>query len=244
MLDHFDDIYIFDLHGDQRNWIRGAPDEKVFKEVQVGIAITIAVRKPNVTESKPAAGTFRAAVHYREQRGTSTAKFDALRISSIDDGQWNRLPDPEAPEYLFLPVGARTDYGKWPAVPDIFVKGSYGVGVQTSRDDFVVAFDPAELKKRFADIAAPRTTDEQLQERYGLRTTRDFDLAAARRAAKTFDPAKVKLYRYRLLDRRWIYFDPIFVDWPRQVSEHLVDGQNIALAATDNSLLSAKRSLT
>jgi len=230
MLDNFDDIYIFDLHGDQRNWIRGEPDEKVFKEVQVGIAITIAVRTPRPPPNEVAPGGFRATLHYREQRGTNAAKFGALRVSSIDDGQWNTLPPPEAPEYLFLPVGARTDYGKWPAVPDLFLKGSYGVGDQTSRDDFIVAFDPAELKARFADLASPTVTDDELRERYGLRTTRDFDLAAARRAAKTFDPKKVKQYRYRLLDRRLTYFDPIFIDWPRQVSEHLVDGENIALA--------------
>jgi predicted helicase len=230
MLDHFDDIYIFNLHGDQRNWIRGAPDEKVFTEVQVGIAITIAVRRPRNESSATPTRAFRASIHYREQRGTKVQKYGSLRVSSIGDGHWDTLPDPETPEFLFLPVGARTDYGKWPSVPDLFLDGSYGVGVQTSRDDFIVAFDPSDLQARLSAIASMTVTDEQLLERYGLRTTRDFDLAIARRAAKSFDPKKVKSYRYRLLDRRWIYFDPIFIDWPRQISEQLATGTNVALA--------------
>src|SRR6202012_5424666 len=37
LLDRFDDIYVYDLHGDQREWYRGQVDEKVFKHVQAGI---------------------------------------------------------------------------------------------------------------------------------------------------------------------------------------------------------------
>jgi predicted helicase len=64
LLRKFDEIRVFDLHGDQREWFSGRTDEKVFKDVQAGIALTIFIKSPNATRENL------ASVHYRETFGS------------------------------------------------------------------------------------------------------------------------------------------------------------------------------
>ena len=119
LLDAFDDIWVFNLHGNQRLWVRGHTDEKVFPEVQQGIALTVFVRRPG---PKIGLGT----VHYREMRGTRQDKYDAASTVRLGGDGWTTTT-PEAPYWSFAPSAGDDRYATWPSVPKLFPVNSSGV---------------------------------------------------------------------------------------------------------------------
>lgn len=220
MLDHFDEIYVFNLRGDQREWIRGQQDEKIFSEVQVGIAITIAIRRRERHGS--------CIFKYRETVGTVSEKFAAIRQAKLfEDEAWSQFA-PIAPYYLFLPNDIDVRYETWPQVSQLFRVG--GVGCQTARDRFIVATSPSELRKRFRDFSDRGVSNETLWDRYKLRANRQFNIDQLRNSAIAFDETRVIRYLYRQLDYRYIYKDDRFVDWPGQSASHFIGNDNIGLA--------------
>jgi predicted helicase len=102
LLDRFDDICVYDLHGDQREWFRDRIDEKVFKEVQAGIAITILVKRPD-------AGEDLAKVRYREAWGTRENKLAEVAVATVTDSEWAGLR-PHAPLWLMVPYDVDLAY--------------------------------------------------------------------------------------------------------------------------------------
>ena len=62
-----------------------------------------------------------------------------------------------------------------------------------------------------------------LLERYQITENPRWRWAAQRQAFAGFDESKVIPWLYRLFDRRYIYWDPLFVQWPRtKVMRHLL----------------------
>lgn len=221
MLDHFDDIYVFNLHGNRRAAIRGRVDENVFIPVKAGISITIAVR----TNAEKAVS---CRVHYKETRGTRQEKFDLLHNTRIADETWTEV-SPRSPSYAFSPDTAGESYGTWPSLPRLF-KAKIS-GVQTSRDGLVVGFDADSLRRRIVQLDPESgVSDEDLRRHYDIRDGGGFTLAAIRSRPPTFDPQKIHRYLYRELDYRYIYFEDRLIARPRHaISDHMVSGDNIAL---------------
>jgi hypothetical protein len=93
LMDRFDEIRVVDLHGNQREWFRDRRDEKVFPDVQVGIAITLFIRH----QERPPDGT---QVWYRGTRGSVADKFAYLAGASVLDDGWDAL-HPVAPVLRF-----------------------------------------------------------------------------------------------------------------------------------------------
>jgi len=109
LLERFDELRVLDLHGNQRDWFRGRVDQKVFPDVQVGIAITLFIRLG--TEHKAPARVF-----YRETRGTVAEKFEYLKGASLDDGKW-REAMPRAPRYSLVPRDVAQEWVKGSTSP-------------------------------------------------------------------------------------------------------------------------------
>ena len=219
MLDRFDRIYIFNLHGDQREWIRGRRDEKIFTEVQAGIAITVAIR------NNPGA---QGGAWYQECRGTRDDKFAKLSTTSLTDGDWERL-DVRAPDYFFVPDRSTAAYRSWPRLPDLFPQ--HGTGVQTSADGILVANDAAGLADNFRRLNDAHYTDEQLIEHFRLRRRSQQDrLRRLRRLHPVFNAERVRPYLYRQLDYRVLYFSDQVVYRPHHEISDLLDSTgNIAI---------------
>lgn len=227
LLDQFDDIYVYDLHGDQREWFRGRVDEKVFKQVQAGIAVTILVKRPGT-------GQGRAKVRYRETWGTRETKLAAAAAATVTDQDWAGL-QPHAPLWLMVPYDVDPAYDTWPTVAQLFPVNV--IGVQTHRDQLVVADSERELRgrlRRFADATVPDSEWES----QGIHTNRDWNMPTARAALRAEGPRNVRRWNYRGLERRWVAFDDRLIDYTRTtVSPHLVaDEANIALAFSNGSL--------
>jgi hypothetical protein len=229
LLRSFDDVYVFDLHGDQREWFADRVDEKVFKEVQAGIALTVFVKQPGRE-----AGTGLARVRYRDAFGRRGEKYEACRTATIDDERWAELR-PRSPLWLFVPYEVEPEYESWPSVATLFPTNV--VGFQTHRDQLVVAFTAAELRERLDRFADGDVPDSEW-ELGGVTSTTDFDLKAARANLANEPATRLLAITYRGLERRWIAFDERLIDRPRTtVSPHLLERpDNLALVFATGSL--------
>jgi hypothetical protein len=102
-------------------------------------------------------------------------------------------------------------YVAWPLLTELF-PASFP-GVKTSRDDFVVAIDRAELEHRLADYFNPDLGHEEIARRYpGVMTdsTRFQARVVREHLVKRGGPLTDKTVRfcYRPLDVRWLYWEP------------------------------------
>lgn len=232
LLRKFDDIYVFDLHGDQREWFADRVDEKVFKQVQAGIALTVFVKRPGEGEEQEL-----ARVHYRESFGRREEKFEACVNAAIGDHGWTDLV-PRSPLWLFVPYDVPAEYERWPSVDELLPVNV--VGFQTHRDQLVVAPTEAELRRRLEEFGDPDVPDAVWIEQ-GVRTNPDWDLRRAREALVDEPPRRVRQVTYRGLERQWIAFDERLIDRIRTtVSPHLLEREdNLALAFANGSLSDA-----
>jgi hypothetical protein len=229
LLDRFEEIYVYDLHGDQREWFRDRVDEKVFKQVQAGIAVTILVKKLG-----PHHGP--ARVQYREVWGTRQDKLAEVASATVADAQWSEL-QPRSPLWLMVPYNVSAAYETWPTVAQLFPLNV--IGVQTHRDQLVVAATEQVLQdrlQRFADAEVPDSEWEALNLKTNIKT--GWNLQAKRAALRAAGPLHIRRWTYRGLERRWVAFDDRLVDRTRtKVSPQLVDHQdNIALVFSNGSL--------
>ncbi|MEX2645577.1 MAG: type ISP restriction/modification enzyme [Gaiellaceae bacterium] len=227
LLSRFDEIHVFDLHGDQREWFADRVDEKVFKEVQAGIALSVFVKHPGTEAGE-------ATVRYRDAFGRRQEKYAACREATIDDPGWRTL-EPHGPLWLFVPYEVDPAYESWPTIADLFPVNV--VGFQTHRDQLVVAFNEEELRERLAAFADPEVPDTEW-EAQGVRQTADWNLAEARRLLSVEGPLRLIQITYRGLERRLIAFDERLIDRIRtSVSPHLLKrDDNLAIAFSTGSL--------
>lgn len=93
----FDDIYLFDLHGNSKKKEKapdGGKDENVF-DIQQGVAIGLFVKRGK-TQDKP------AQIYHAELYGTRESKYAGLAENDVSTTHWQTLK-PQAPFYLFVP---------------------------------------------------------------------------------------------------------------------------------------------
>jgi predicted helicase len=196
----FDQIYLFDLHGDGRAPLPAGvdSDQNVF-DIQVGVAIAVGV-------ADGSRGGAEAEIFYTEEWGSRAGKEE-----------WLNLFPPELPLDRFETVagsgpdpfypGMRADFTAWPDLPAIFLKKFSGV--QTKRDKLVVAPTKPELEKKikgFIDASAEKQAEI-------------FNETEARTVSKAlshpFDTVKIAPYAYRPLDNQYLYNNPAYMDRPR-----------------------------
>jgi hypothetical protein len=213
LLDAFDDVWVFNLQGNQRHWVKGVKDEKVFPDVQQGVALTVLVRKGSEHVGP-------ATVHYREMRGTRKEKYLAAEQLRLSGSGWTKVV-PDAPYWAFVPDDSDVRYHTWPAVPDVFPVGNSGV--KTERDDALSDTERSALLRRVSVLLDRSLTAEEVVERTGVRQKSNWTVAQRRVAFAPFDEARVLPWLYRLLDRRSIYWDPAMMGRPAlQLMRHLL----------------------
>lgn len=228
LLSRFDEIRVLDLHGNQRQWYRDRVDEKVFPDVQVGIAITLFIRYPK-RENDP------AQVFYRDTRGRRADKFTYLDRAAIDDEGWSQVM-PSGSNFTFLPRDENDKYLAWPALSDLMPERS--PGVISHRDVLSVAFTEQDLLAKVGEFADLTVPDDDVKERYTLGENRRWVLRQRRAAlGGVVDRALVKPLLFRPFDSRVIYDEPNLVGDRREpLREHLARVRgNIALVATRSS---------
>jgi len=232
LMNTFSEIYILDLHGDVKRRETapgGGKDENVF-DIREGVAIGLFVKQPGK------AGT--AQVYHTDiwglrgewpnpQPGT---KYFTLAETDTSSTGWAHL-QPYSPFYLFVPqkTGLLAEYNQGWKVTDMFPVNS--TGVQTSRDNFVIAFTEGELLERIAMFRNLKLDDYEITARFGLKDTREWVMSEARKFLSSDQgwQKRVEKCLYRPFDSHHIYYTPTMIDWPRSgVMRHMLL-QNIGL---------------
>jgi hypothetical protein len=234
LLRTFSRVTIVDLHGNKRTGERpplGGHDESVFG-IEQGVAISLWRR--------PMQGSVVNQIEHTELWGRRAEKL--LALAGTQPLTTTRL-EPHTPDYFLVPRDRRgeSEYARGYRLSDIMPVSS--TAAVTARDGFVVAFSTAELRARIAVLCDGRVSDDEIRRRfftsgrspkYPPGDTRGWRLADAReRLSREADwTCYIRDCLYRPFDRRWIFWTPWMIDWPREaVMTHLVDGDNLAIVA-------------
>lgn len=168
---------------------------------------------------------------------------------SSDGESWRRL-EPVAPHFVLRPNQSDPCFPLGDPLPEVFEL--HGAAPVTARDRIVVDRDREQLLGRIERMRDRRVSDDELRaewfpkrsaslQRTGRRVreyppgdTRGWKLAEAREQLHA-DPdwrTHVRRCLYRPFDKRFVYWSPTMIDWPRPaLCGHLADGDNRVLIA-------------
>lgn len=201
----FDEIYILNLHGNQKrkeSAPSGAKDENVF-DITQGTAISIFVRS-HVQRA--------CDIRYADVWGSRASKYAFLSEAGLDRVKWTPL-HPRAPFYEFVPLdeAQKAAYERGWKITEAMPVGSNGV--QTSRDALVVALSAEELRKRFAMVRDKKIDDATLRDLLSVEDRSFWRFADAREIIQGDDRWKdcIRRYIYRPFDNRWLFASKAFV---------------------------------
>jgi len=230
LLDDFSEIYILNLHGDSRKKEKtpeGGKDENVF-DIQQGVAIAIFVKLRKRINGKP-------KIYYMDLWGSRNYKYEFLRNNDITTvkSTWERL-SPEKPYFFLIPKQFSNidQYRQYLGLKDIFIK--VGVGVKTSRDDFVISKDKKELERRMEMFVNDSMSDDLIKQTFSLKEGSRWSIKRARDQLRKegVDISFIIPYSYRIFDKEWIYYSGVVVSEPGKALMKNLLKENVAIVTT------------
>ena len=193
----FDDIYILDLHGNNRKKETapdGSKDENVFSIMQ-GVSINIFVRKPN-SDNKP------ATVHHYDLFGSRKEKYAFLLEHSLSNVEWQTL-NPQEPNLFFVPkdFGAIEEYKQGFRIEELMkINGS---GIKFRKDNLLIHYGEKETATMLQDIQS--LSASELMQKYHFKETDDWKVDEKKQFFK-LDYENIKKVNYRPFDTRYSYY--------------------------------------
>jgi hypothetical protein len=227
LVNGFSEIYLLDLHGNQRKRERppdGGSDQNIF-EIQQGVAIGIFIKDGDT--ARP------ARVYHADLWGPQAAKYEWLDEHSKDSTAWTEI-EPEGPLYLFKPINKdlQQEYNRGWRVDDIFPH--HGSGMTTARDHVVVDFDDEALIERAKFFRDSPKSATAVCSALKIPAKRGWDAKKARELLRNEALALSELVQpvlYRPFDeRRIFYHDSLVWRTSKAVTGHMLVGENVALA--------------
>ena len=196
LMDTFDEIYIYDLHGNSRKGEvspDGEKDENVFN-IQQGVCINIFVKFPKKKQE--------TVVKYAELWGAREHKFAILLDQNFEQTKWNTL-FPKEPNWFFVTkdIGVEEEYSKYRKITDLFIH--YNSGIQTGRDELTIQFDEVVLQEIKANFQSKGA--EELKNKYALIDSSGWTAKNAIEDVKHNEGKTTKIL-YRPFDTRYTYF--------------------------------------
>lgn len=225
LLETFDDIYIYDLHGNSKKKEKapdGSKDENVFN-IQQGVSISILVRK---NKEKTAMGT----VYHSEQFGKRQLKFEKLNTSDIENIEWQKLNFSE-PYNFFVPKDFKLEeeYNKGFKIDELFK--IFSSGIETQKDSLIIHFARQEIENLRQEIND--NNNDYIINKYHISNTRDWNLDTARLDLKT---SMIVQIAYRPFDNRWTLYSGHtkgIMAYPRaEIMNNIANRENLALQLT------------
>lgn len=224
----FDEIYVYDLHGNARKKEKspdGSPDQNVF-DIQQGVALAVFVKRKD-GDRKALAKVFHA-----EMFGERQAKYERLSGTDILGVDWREL-GPVEPAFLFVPQDDDlfAEYREAESVTEMFP--AYSVGMATARDTLAVHFTPEELWSAVNEFAS--LTPEEARAAFSLgKDSDDWQVALAQSDVKQSGPDKrhIRKILYRPFDVRYTYYTGRtrgFICRPRAKIMSRMTGDNVGL---------------
>lgn len=198
----FDEIYVYDLHGNTRKKEKapdGSPDQNVF-DIQQGVALALFVKRKD-GDRKALARVFHAELY-----GERQAKYERLFSSDVTNTEWKEL-QPTTPNYLFISQdeGLAAEYGKGVSVTEIFP--AHSVGIVTARDKLAIHFTEEEVWKTVKEFIALPVEEARRQFDLG-QDARDWKVEMAQEDIRKSGPDKkyIRKILYRPFDTRYTYY--------------------------------------
>ena len=226
LMQTFDEIFIYDLHGSvKRSGAIAAHvrDENVF-DIQQGVAIIIAVKRRGGVEHKRVSST--------SVTGTRKYKDQWLRGSKVRQAGETDIT-PKRKPWLFVPKNWDEDspYLQYPSISELF--SPYGkpapAGVST-QDQFAISWDAeTAVAKVQTLLSAESETEARKHFRLCSQDQWSFDKASQE---LTLDMASdhVTPIDYRLFDERTTIYDRnVFVHRRERLNSHMRERQNFAI---------------
>ncbi len=229
LLDSFDTIYIYDLHGSgkrKEKALDGSKDENVF-DIQQGVSINIFIKKPGNSNQK--------RIFHFDQLGVRSSKYDYLLVNNIQTINWKPI-NPIAPYWFFVPkddVGIH-EYESGFSVNDIF--SISGNGIKFRKDNLLVKymFSQADVLQMLEDL---NTLGEgEIYQKYDFEATPDWQIEDKKALFLVNDVESVIKVDYRQFDNRYTYYplktiNQIIVrgDSRKNLMRNYIDGGNIGL---------------
>ena len=229
LMQTFDKIYVFDLHGNaKKNGVTpdGKPDKNVF-DIQQGVAIIVAVKKKDQSK-RP------ATVYHGELWGSRETKYTKLNNSNIGPPIMGKIDCPE-PQYSFV----RRDY----KFAEQYYAG-FGIakfipenvtGIVTMGDGFAIAENENELRQRLIDLQQGGHSEESFKKKYKLGKNYPKWILGNKDKLVGIEPELVPI-DYRLFDSRFTCFDnSILWRWRYRTMRHMLAQKNLALVSCRQS---------
>ncbi len=230
LLRTFDEIYVYDLHGNTKKKETapdGSKDENVF-DIQQGVAICLLVKRSK--------SPMDAVVRHADLYGLRADKYDTLHSLSLESVPWTELA-PTGSGYLFVPQdrSSEDEYLRGYRISEIFPLNT--TGILTARDSFCIRNDKEEAWRVFSDVVCRDVEDARRTYDIGPDATGwKAGLAIHDLQQCGMSRDRVSPILYRPFDTRWTYYTGRtcgFIWRPRpEVMHHLLAGKNIALSTT------------
>ena len=198
LMDSFNLIYIFDLHGNSNKREKmsdGGADENIF-DIQEGVCISILIKKKGLDKK----------IYKSDLMGKSKVKLNYLLESEFDNIDWYEIV-PDAPNYLFVKTDNTNKelYETGISVNDIFI--SKNVGIVTARDKLTIRNSASEVKHIIDDFSS--LPPEEAREKYSIKAdVRDWQVSLAQKDIISTNKSEenIKPILYRPFDVRYTYY--------------------------------------
>lgn len=200
LLETFDYIYIYDLHGSTKKKETspdGSPDKNVFDILQ-GVGVFIMVKSHNSKNSL-------ATVYHYDSYGERNKKYEHLWENSLKTIEFKRL-ECKAPYFFFAPKNFDSEeiYKTGFRLDNIF--SICGSGIKFRKDNLLVKnnFSEADVRSMVNDILSLPT--QELLEKYQIKETEDWKHTEQKKLFQVPEPNEIQSVMYRPFEKRFCYY--------------------------------------
>jgi len=226
LMKSFDEIYVLNLHGNSlKKEISpdGKKDENVF-DIRQGVSITLFINEGKKNR--------KCRVRHAEVWGLREKKYIWLLKNDIKSTDWKEIK-PKSKFYFYVPrdTSLLEKYNKHLKITEIFPLN--GVGMTTSRDDFVIDTDKNRLLNRIRLFKNSKLSDDALRESFNIRKKKGWSIRKAWNKLQSISDSCLEDYiepvLYRPFDvRRIFYHDSIVWRTAKRVMLHMTQ-ENLGL---------------
>ncbi|MBT8720136.1 N-6 DNA methylase [Brachyspira hyodysenteriae] len=222
----FDEIYIFDLHGNMNKGEKcpdGSQDFNIFNIKDVGVCIALLV-KTGIKNNK------NKGVYFQEIFGKQNYKKEYLIDKSVnidrENKKWKKLEDDEK-WHWFTEVKSNDKYlNDFKGLHEIFEV--FGSGVKTDRDSLFIDVNKEKLINRMK-ILFSKKFDGEFIEMYNVQNSSSYNLLEKLNNIN-FDDNNIIKINYRPFDFRLIYYKVGITSRPSyNIMKHFINRENIGL---------------
>ncbi len=231
LMESFDEIYIFNLHGNGNKGektLDGEIDANVFPIQSAGVCMLLLVKTGK--KSNPYQGVYYQELFAPKREAKLSYLNELSWQTDLDSNRWIKLED--TPQWhWFIPRAAQNKYwDEFRGLAEIF--SVYNSGIETGKDELIIHFSEKELHKALEAIKTQ--SPEEIAKLYYLKESQSKteQLMRAKKEVEN-NQGNITSIHYRPFDFRKIYYAKKSGGITRRpvydTMRHLIDNDNIGL---------------